>query len=158
MTDQPTGKSVPAETSPAEPSSPEISAPEASARETSLPAVPDRRPPQHVETEPVPAPSYLPPNPSVGELVTEIDRARHEAAHTIEALVEKLDVKARVREKTRSQVAELQAKRQQVMDAAPESVAKALGVAGDYAKRVPVPARIGIAVVVLLLLRKWRKH
>ena len=48
----------------------------------------------------VPKPSYLPPNPSVGELVTEIDRARHDAAHTLEALVEKLDVKARMKHET----------------------------------------------------------
>ncbi|HEX3593031.1 MAG TPA: DUF3618 domain-containing protein [Pseudonocardiaceae bacterium] len=131
---------------------------EKSRREKSLPAVPDRRPPQHVEAEPVPKPSYLPSNPSVGELVTEIDRARHDAAHTIEALVEKLDVKARVREKTRSQVADLQVKRQQLMDSAPESVAKALGVAGGYAKRIPMPVGVGIVVVLLFLLRRRRKH
>jgi hypothetical protein len=98
----------------------------------------------------VPKPSYLPANPSVGELVTEIDRARHDAAHTLEALVEKLDVKARVKHET-------QARRQQVVAATPESVAKALGKTAEYTKRVPVPARIGAAVVLVFLLL-WRRR
>ena len=106
----------------------------------------------------VPKPSYLPSNPSVGELVTEIDRARHDAAHTLEALVEKLDVKARMKHETQQRVANLQAKRQQLSDATPDSVAKALGKATEFAKRVPVPARIGVAVVLVFLLVRRRRH
>jgi thioredoxin-like negative regulator of GroEL len=108
--------------------------------EPKLPAVP----------EPVLEPSYLPPNPSVGELVTEIDRARHDAAHTVAALVEKLDVKARVRDETRSKLVDLR----QRVDAAPQPVGKAL----DYAKRIPVPARYAIAAAVLLLLLLRRRR
>jgi hypothetical protein len=99
----------------------------------------------------VPKPSYLPPNPSVGELVTEIDRARHEAARTMTALVAKLDVQTRVRQKTalRLNGRKVAALRTRVVDATPEPVTSALGTAIDYAKRVPVPARILLAVVLL---------
>jgi hypothetical protein len=102
-------------------------------------------------------PDPLPPNPSVGELVTEIDRARHDAAHTLTALVEKLDVKARVKHETERKLADLQNRRQRVMDSTPEGVAKALGKAAEIAKRVPIPAQIGAAVLLLLLIRR-RRH
>ncbi len=106
----------------------------------------------------VPKPSYLPPNPSVGELVTEIDRARHDAAHTLEALLEKLDVKARMKHETHQRMADLQAKRQQLVDATPDPVVKALDKAGEFAKRVPVPARVAAAAVLVFLLFRRRKH
>lgn len=82
----------------------------------------------------VPEPSYLPPNPSVGELVTEIDRARHEAARTVNALVRKFDKPALH---------------------APLSVARPLGTVTHRIQRVPGPVWI---VGVLLLLRWWRRH
>lgn len=100
----------------------------------------------------VPKPSSLPPNPSVGELVTEIDRARHDAARTLSALVEKLDVKTRVKQET-------QARRQRLVAATPDPVVTAVGKATGYAKRVPVPAWLGVAVVtvVFLLIRRRRR-
>lgn len=106
----------------------------------------------------VPQPDTLPPNPSVGELVTEIDRARHDAAHTLTALVEKLDVKTRVKHETNKKLADLQERRQRFLDSTPEGVAKTLGKAAELAKRVPVPAQIGAVVVLLLLLRRRRHH
>jgi hypothetical protein len=112
----------------------------------------------------VPEPSYLPPNPSVGELVTEIDRARHDAARTISALADKFDVKARVQRRAHDQfdalgwdsrrvAADLRALRDRLLDTAPEPVQKALVTTVRYAKQVPVPVRIG---VVIVLLRWWR--
>jgi hypothetical protein len=82
----------------------------------------------------VPEPSYLPPNPSVGELVTEIDRARHEAAHTLNALVRKFD-KPALR--------------------TPLSMARPLGTVTRHTRRLPLPVWIFGA---LLLLRWWRRR
>lgn len=139
------------------PAVPDRTSPDQTPPDRTLPdrAKPDRAKadgaaPRYVETEPVPTPSYLPPNPSVGELVTEIDRARHDAAHTVEALVGKLDVRTRARDT-------VQARRKQIVAATPESVAKGVGVASQYAKRVPVPAWLGL-VVALIVLRKLRKR
>jgi hypothetical protein len=95
----------------------------------------------------VPKPSNLPPNPSVGELVTEIDRARHEAARTVTALVAKLDVQTMVRQNPAGR--KVAALRTRVVDVTPEPVTNALGTAIGYAKRVPVPVRILLAVVLL---------
>jgi hypothetical protein len=50
----------------------------------------------HLEPIAAGAPSELPENPSVGELVSEIDRARHEVARTAGALADKMDVRSRV--------------------------------------------------------------
>jgi hypothetical protein len=108
----------------------------------------------------VPQPSELPPNPSVGELVTEIDRARHEAARTVAALVEKFDVKTRVRRTAHERMAalpfdgqrvvtELRTMRTRAAGATPESVARAMGTAVQYARRIPAPVQV-LAVVVLL--------
>jgi hypothetical protein len=103
----------------------------------------------------VPQPSYLPPNPSVGELVTEIDRARHEAARTVTALVAKFDVKTKMRADTHDRVAVV---REQVVAATPDSLAKSLGALARYAKRMPVPVRIGAVLVLMVLLRGVRSH
>lgn len=43
------------------------------------------------------AEAKLPVKANVGELVTEIDSTRHAAARTVGALVERVDVKSRVR-------------------------------------------------------------
>jgi hypothetical protein len=113
----------------------------------------------------VPQPSYLPPNPSVGELVTEIDRARHEAAHTMTALVAKLDVQSRMRHSANDRIAALRratpdvrALRARVVDVTPEPVANALGTVVGYAKRVPLPARVLIAVLLLRWFSALRKR
>lgn len=82
----------------------------------------------------VPEPSYLPPNPSVGEVVTEIDRARHEAARTLNALVRKFDKPA-----LRTSL----------------SVARPSSAVTQRLQRVPRPVWI---VGVLLLWRWWRRH
>jgi hypothetical protein len=82
----------------------------------------------------VPEPSYLPPNPSVGEVVTEIDRARHEAARTMTALVRKFDKPA-----LRTSLA----------------MARPLGTVARRAPRMPLPVWISGA---LLLLRWWRRR
>ena len=81
----------------------------------------------------VPEPSYLPPNPSVGELNTEIDRARHEAMRTMNALAKKFD-----RPAVRTSIA----------------VARPLATPARYARRVPVVAWIAIA----LMLLRWMRH
>lgn len=47
----------------------------------------------------------LPPNPTVGELVTEIDRARTGAARAAGELLEKVDVRRRIRDTTKDRVA-----------------------------------------------------
>jgi hypothetical protein len=117
----------------------------------------------------VPEPSYLPPNPSVGELVTEIDRARHEAARTVAALVEKFDVKTRVQRKARDRMAalpfdgpriatELRTMGTRAVGATPESVAKAMGTALQYAKRIPVPVQLLAAVVLLRWIGTRRRR
>jgi hypothetical protein len=82
----------------------------------------------------IPEPSYLPPNPSVGELRAEIDRTRHEAARTVTALTRKLAPPA---------------------IPTPTTVAASMGIATRYARRVPTPAWIA---VVLLLLLWWRRR
>lgn len=116
----------------------------------------------------VPEPSYLPPNPSVGELVTEIDRARHDLAHTVNALVGKLDVKATMKRRTHDQVqslrwngrrvaADLRAIRTEVLESMPPQVAGGLAAAGRTAQRVPPQAWVAV-VVGLLLVRKIRHH
>lgn len=48
--------------------------------------------------EPIPdsLATQLPEKPSVGELIEEIDRARHEAARTAGALADKLNVRSRI--------------------------------------------------------------
>lgn len=112
---------------------------------------------------PAPEPSELPPNPSMGELVTEIDRARHDAAKTAAALADKFDVRARVSRRAHDQLdalrwdgrrvaADLRSLRDQVADVTPESVAKALHTALDYARRIPVPVRVAIAVVLIRMM------
>jgi len=78
----------------------------------------------------VPEPSYLPPNPSVGELITEIDRARHEAVRTLHALATKYD-----RPAVRTSL----------------SLARPLGT---VARRIPVPLWIVFAFVLLHWLRR----
>jgi hypothetical protein len=80
----------------------------------------------------VPEPAYLPPNPSLGEVVTEIDRARHETARTVHALARKFD-KPALR--------------------APLSMARPLGAVTRRTRRIPLPVWIFGA---LLLLRWWR--
>lgn len=97
-------------------------------------------------------PSALPPNPSVGELVTEIDRARHDAARTVAALAAKLDVKTQVQRKAQNRLDTLRSNGRRLVDATPEPVAHALGTAAQYAKRVPVQARIAAVVILLAWL------
>jgi hypothetical protein len=80
-------------------------------------------------------PSELPPNASVSELNAEIDRARHEAAHTVTALVRKFD-----------------------RPALHKPLAKALPVARRTRDATPhVPWQVWVAVL-FLLLRWWRKR
>jgi cellulase/cellobiase CelA1 len=117
----------------------------------------------------IPEPSYLPPNPSVGELVTEIDRARHEAAHTVTALVAKLDVQARMKSGANDRIAALgwdgrriaadvRALGTKVANATPAPVASAMGTAVDYARRIPLPARVLLAVLLLRWFSARRKR
>jgi hypothetical protein len=82
----------------------------------------------------VPEPSFLPPDPSVGELVTEIDRARHEAARTMTALVRKFDRPALRK---------------------PLLVARPLGTVTRYTRRMPLPVWI---IGAFLVLRWWRRR
>jgi hypothetical protein len=89
--------------------------------------------------EVVPEPSYLPPNPSVGELVTEIDRARHEAARTMTALVRKFDRPAL---------------RKPLAVARPlANVRRPLANVRRHAPRLPLPVWI---IGAFLVLRWWR--
>jgi hypothetical protein len=81
-------------------------------------------------------PSTLPPNPSVGELVTEIDRARHDAVRTVNEIAGRLDVTGRV----------------------PRPVLESLRTAVQYAKQIPVPLRIAIVVVLWRSLRRRRRR
>ena len=83
----------------------------------------------------IPEPSYLPPNPSVGELRAEIDRTRHEAARTVAALTRKLAPPA---------------------IPMPITVAASVGTATRYARRVPIPAWIAVVLLVLLWRRRRR--
>lgn len=78
-------------------------------------------------------PSFLPANPSVGELMTEIDRTRHEAARTIGALAAKLEATRPV---------------------SPTRVARRMGTAVDQARRFPLLAWL----VAVLLLALWWRH
>lgn len=78
-------------------------------------------------------PSALAPNASVGELVTEIDRARHDAAHTVNELTRRFDPRSRV----------------------PDNVTRYTRTTVQYVKRVPVQVWV-IAAVVLLWSRRRR--
>jgi hypothetical protein len=80
-------------------------------------------------------PSALPPDPSIGELVTEIDRARHDAAHTVNELSRRLDPRTKV----------------------PEPVRNYTRTAIGYAKQVPMSVWITAAVVFMLALRRRGK-
>lgn len=80
----------------------------------------------------VPEPSALPANPSVSELVAEIDRTRHEAARTVAALTDKLAA-------TRP----------------PTSMAGAMGMVAARVRRVPRPVWLVTAAVVL---GWWLRH
>jgi hypothetical protein len=114
----------------------------------------------------IPQPSTLPPNPSVGEIMTEIDRARHDMARTVNELVGKLDVKAAVQRKAHHQVeslrwngrrmaADLREIRKMVLESVPPQLAGGLAVAGQSARKVPPQAWVAI---VLLLLRRRRRN
>ncbi|HEX3646863.1 MAG TPA: hypothetical protein VHV49_00470 [Pseudonocardiaceae bacterium] len=94
-------------------------------------------------------PSALPPNPSVGELVTEIDRARHEAAHTVAALAERLDPRPAVLARSR-----------QLTGVTPAPVSTALTGIGQQARRLPPRIRLGIVIAPLVLMLLWlrRRH
>lgn len=93
-------------------------------------------------------PYALPPNPSVGELVTEIDRARHETAHTLAELAERLDPRPAVLARSR-----------QLTGAAPAPVVSALTEIGQQARRIPPRVRVAITIApVLLLLLWWRRR
>lgn len=84
----------------------------------------------------IPQPSALPENPSVGELRTEIDRARHDAAHTVTALTKKLDT---------------------AVSQAPTTVATAVGTSARQAIRPSVLVWFGCAVVLVIWWRR-RQH
>jgi hypothetical protein len=92
-------------------------------------------------------PSYLPPNPSVGELVTEIDRARHDAAHTVAALADRLDPRPAMLARSR-----------RITSVAPAPVATALTGISRTTQRIPPRARIAMAVAPLLLLLFWLRR
>ncbi|HEX3786337.1 MAG TPA: DUF3618 domain-containing protein [Pseudonocardiaceae bacterium] len=125
-----------------------------------------------------PVPQALAPDASVGEIVAEIDRARHDAADTVAALVAKLDVSAQVRRRTSSRLllvgensqvralsgrtrqvtGELRKARDKALAAAPAPVATGAARAADLFARVPVQARIAVLVVVLLRIMQLRRH
>ncbi|HKN96202.1 MAG TPA: hypothetical protein VJX10_03710 [Pseudonocardiaceae bacterium] len=92
-------------------------------------------------------PSALPPNPSVGELVTEIDRARHETAHTLAALADKLDPRPAVVAKSR-----------QLTGVAPAPVAAALTEISHQARRLPPRVRLGLTLAPALLFLLWLRR
>jgi hypothetical protein len=116
----------------------------------------------------VTGPGELPVNASMGELNTEIDLARHEAARTLGALMDRVDVKSRVRRATHERVqalrwdgrrlaADLRAGGVQLLDAAPDPVATGVRRAADAGRRAPWQLWAGL-VVLLLVLRSWRRH
>ena len=109
----------------------------------------------------------LPPNPSVGELVTEIDRARTGAARTAHELREKLDPRRRfgpaakretqnLRWDGRRILADLRAVKQRALDAAPQPVATGVQTVSDTTRRVPIGVPLGVAAV--LMTWRWRRR
>lgn len=91
-------------------------------------------------------PGALPPNPSVGELVTEIDRARHDAAHTLGALVDRLDPRPAVLARSR-----------QITEVAPAPIATALTGISRTTQRMPTRVRVAVALAPVLLML-WLRH
>lgn len=123
---------------------------------------------KHQLPDGVTGPGELPPNASVGELVTEIDAARHEAARTVGALVDRVDVKSRVKRATheraqalrwdgRRLAADLRTSGQQLLDAAPDPVAKAARAGAKAGQRAPWQVWAGL-VALLAALWAWRRH
>jgi hypothetical protein len=92
-------------------------------------------------------PTALPPNPSVGELVTEIDRARHDAAHTIAALADRLDPRPALRTRSRHLTA-----------ATPAPITTALHGISRNARRLPPRVRLVVAGTPILLALLWLRR
>lgn len=86
--------------------------------------------------ETTPEPSNLAPDASIGELVTEIDRTRHEAARTVAALTKKIETSQPV---------------------SPTAAAKAVGTVTQRARQVPKPVWLGAVLVLVVWLRRRRR-
>lgn len=96
----------------------------------------------------------LPPDPSVGELVTEIDRARHQVGRTAATLVDKIDVQKRARRATRDRIQALRRDSRRLRKDL--RVPVLVGLAG----KVPPPVFAAAAGILVLgwLLRRRRHH
>jgi uncharacterized protein (TIGR03382 family) len=97
----------------------------------------------------------LPPNPSVGELVTEIDRARHQVGRTAAALADKMDVKKRAQRATRDRVQALR------WDSRRLRQDLGIPVLVRLAGKVPPPvlaAAAGVLVVSWLIRRRRQRQ
>jgi ElaB/YqjD/DUF883 family membrane-anchored ribosome-binding protein len=109
------------------------------------------------------------------ELEKEIEQTREQLGETVEALVGKVDVKARARQKLGQLTTQLQAKateakdkatgagkRLQLQDKANQAKQQA-AQAGQQIKKRPVPAAasagaIGMLVLFFVLIRWWRRR
>lgn len=117
--------------------------------------------------EGVTGPGELPVNASMGELVTEIDSARHAAARTWGTLVDRVNVRSRVKRAThhrtqalrwdgRRLAADLRNGGRQLLESTPEPVVKAAKASARAGQRAPWQVWAGLAAV-LVLVREWRK-
>ena len=120
-------------------------------------------------SEELPQPSALPPNPSVGELVTEIDRARHDAARTAAALVDRVNIKSRAQRYLHDHVGilrtlrwdgrrlrhDLRAGARQLTETVPSPITNAVSLV----RRLPRWVSIGVPVMLLLrtVIRRRRR-
>lgn len=111
----------------------------------------------------------LPPNPSVGELLAEIDRARTRAARTTAKLAGRVDPRRRfdalahreaqaLRWDARRMTADLRAARDVVRDKTPDPVVTGVSTVARHARRVPPPVLFGVLAFLIVVLRTRSRH
>ena len=103
-------------------------------------------------------------SPSPEEIRAEIEQTRSEMGDTVDALTNKLDVKAQAKEKVESVKSTVSDKAAQAKAAAPAPVQKALDKTGDVAapalhKAAPYTKQIALAVLAAVaVLIFWRSR
>ncbi len=118
----------------------------------------------------VPQPSALAPDASVGEVMAEIDRTRHEAAKTVAALADRFTIKSQATRRVRNSLHALhwdsgrvrqnvRAVGSEASEAIPPGYTDLAGKAVDLVRRLPRWVTIGVpAVLILRTILKSRRH
>jgi hypothetical protein len=118
----------------------------------------------------VPQPSALAPDASVGEILAEIDRNRHDAAKTVAALADRFTIKSQATRRVRSRLQalrwdsgrvaqDMRAARTEATEAIPPGYADLARKAAELVRGLPRWATIGVpATLVLLLVLRSKRH